>query len=439
MRMKGRGMVRNGYPVGIVLLSCLGGAQGLSAADPAPALVLDEVRVSARHREESAQQVPIALDVLDGEQLNDAGLYRTEDMQQRAPSLLVSAPNARYTSYGIRGLGSSSFNDGIDGSVGVFLDGVYLGRQGMSLYDLVDLQRVEVLRGPQGTLYGKNTSAGAINISSRAPTFEPEGSAEVSFGEHGLRQYRGTVSGALVDGLLAGRLTGYDVERDGLIDNVYDGSELRDQNRQGLRGQLLWTPSDTFRARLIGEYGWQDENTNVFMASHYSESTVKRAAFLGYRQLPIDPYARRVQQDEPNIIKTLQTGLTLELEGQLANGATLTSITGYRDWVYDADQDGDGTALSIAQNVAVRLDHHQFSQELRLADSPNEHFDYVAGLYYLRQSLNRELGVRFGDDAAAFFLGDRPELAMLGVTPGMIPPSLLDRGATGVRRRAAYG
>ncbi|WP_220812363.1 TonB-dependent receptor [Pseudomonas paralcaligenes] len=419
-------MVRNGYPVGIVLLSCLGGTQGLSAAETASALVLDEVKVSARHREESAQQVPIALSVLDGEQLNDAGIYRTEDMQQRAPSLLVSAPNARYTSYGIRGLGSSSFNDGIDGSVGVFLDGVYLGRQGMSLYDLVDLQRVEVLRGPQGTLYGKNTSAGAINISSRAPTFEPEGSAEVSFGEHGLRQYRGTVSGALVDGVLAGRLTGYDVERDGLIDNVYDGSELRDQNRQGLRGQLLWTPSDSFRARLIGEYGWQDEHTNVFMASNYSQATVKRAAFLGYRQLPIDPYARRVQQDEPNTIKTLQTGLTLELEGQLANGATLTSITGYRDWAYDADQDGDGTALSIAQNVAVRLDHHQFSQELRLADSPNEHFDYVAGLYYLRQSLSRELGVRFGDDAAAFFLGDRPELAMLGVTPGMIPPSLLD-------------
>ncbi|MDG9926522.1 MULTISPECIES: TonB-dependent receptor [unclassified Pseudomonas] len=419
-------MVRNGYPVGIVLLSCLGGTQGLSAAEAAPALVLDEVKVSARHREESAQQVPIALTVLDGEQLNDAGIYRTEDMQQRAPSLLVSAPNARYTSYGIRGLGSSSFNDGIDGSVGVFLDGVYLGRQGMSLYDLVDLQRVEVLRGPQGTLYGKNTSAGAINISSRAPTFEPEGSAEVSFGEHGLRQYRGTVSGALVDGVLAGRLTGYDVERDGLIDNVYDGSELRDQNRQGLRGQLLWTPSDSFSARLIGEYGWQDEHTNVFMASNYSQATVKRAAFLGYRQLPIAPYARRVQQDEPNTIKTLQTGLTLELEGQLANGATLTSITGYRDWAYDADQDGDGTALSIAQNVAVRLDHHQFSQELRLADSPNEHFDYVAGLYYLRQSLDRELGVRFGDDAAAFFLGDRPELAMLGVTPGMIPPSLLD-------------
>lgn len=411
-----------------VLLSCPGIAQAeQSPAERAPAaLVLDEVTVSARHREENARQVPIALDVLDGAQLNDAGIFRIGDMQQRVPSLLVSAPNERYTSYGIRGLGSSSFNDGIDGSVGVFLDGVYLGRQGMSLSDLVDLERVEVLRGPQGTLYGKNTSAGAINISSRAPTFEPEGNAEVSVGEYGLRQYRGTVSGPLVDGVLAGRLTGYDVERDGLIDNVHDGNDLRDQNRQGGRGQLLWTPSDDFSARLIGEYAWQDEHSNVFTTSNRSASTISRAAFLGYRQLPIDPYGRQVQQDEMNTIKTLQTGVTLELNRVLDGGATLTSISGYRDWTYDADQDGDGTALSIAENVSVRLPNHQFSQELRLADSPSEHLDYVVGLYYLRQKLNREVVARFGKDAAGFFLGDRPEIALFGITPEMIPASLLE-------------
>lgn len=431
--------LRGGYLLCFLCLSCLTPVHAAPPAAPghtehpgeplaghaAPALVLDEVTVSARHREERAQAVPIAMNVLDVEQLNDAGLLRSEDLQQRVPSLLVSVPNARYTSYGIRGLGSSSYNDGIDGSVGVFLDGVYLGRQGMSLGDLVDVQRVEVLRGPQGTLYGKNTTAGAINVSSRAPTFAPEGSAEVSMGEAGLRQYRGTLSGPLVDGVLAGRLTAYDVERDGLIDNVYDGSELREQNRQGLRGQLLWTPSEVFSARLIGEYAWQDEQTNSFAASNYSASTIKRAAFVGYRQLPIDPYARRVQQDEPNTVKTLQTGATLELNRLLDNGATLTSISGYRDWRYDADQDGDGTALSIAENVAVQLNQHQFSQELRLADSPNEHIDYVVGAYYLRQTLNRELGVRFGKDAAAFFLGDRPEVDLLGITPAMIPASLL--------------
>ncbi|WP_252272768.1 TonB-dependent receptor [Pseudomonas subflava] len=427
------------------LLALAAAPAAAEGAEPDAALTLDEVTVNARHREEPARTVPIALNALDGEALSEAGLFRTEDLQQRVPSLLVSVPNARYTSYGIRGLGSSTYNDGIDGSVGVFLDGVYLGRQGMSLSDLVDIERVEVLRGPQGTLYGKNTSAGTVNISSRMPTFAPEGSGEVSLGQDGLRQYRGTLSGPLVDGVLAGRLTAYDAERDGIVDNLYDGSELREQNRQGLRGQLLWTPSEAFSARLIGEYAWQDEQTNVFTASNFSQATRERAAFVGYRQLPIDPYARRVQQDQPNTIKTLQTGVTLELNRILDSGATLTSVTGYRDWTYDADQDGDGTALSIAENVAVQLDHHQFSQELRLADSPNEHLDYVVGLYYLRQQLNREVGVRFGDDAAAFFLGDRPEIDLLGITPGMIPPSLLEgahQAFDGEQRtdsRAAFG
>ncbi|MCQ4263347.1 TonB-dependent receptor [Stutzerimonas stutzeri] len=409
-----------------VLWAGSAGADDLEKPNGDAVLVLDEVMVSARHRQEPAQTVPIAISVVSGEQVGEAGLYRTEELQQRVPSLLVSVPNSRYTSYGIRGLGSSSFNDGIDGSVGVFLDGVYLGRQGMSLADLIDVDRVEVLRGPQGTLYGKNTTAGAINISSRAPTFEVEGAAEASLGENGLRQYRGTLSGPLIDGVLAGRLTGYDVKRDGVIDNLHGGADLRDQNRQGLRGQLLWEPSEVFTARLIGDYAWQDEQGNVFTASNYSQSSRKRAAFVGHRQLPIDPYARRVQQDEPNAIKTLQTGVTLELNRLLDSGAMLTSISGYRDWTYDGDQDGDGTPLSIAKNVAVQLNHHQVSQELRLADSPNEQFDYVVGLYYLRQKLNREVGVRFGEDAAAYFLGDRPEIDLLGITPAMIPASLLE-------------
>ena len=417
---------RSGLLCCLVLLGSTAARADTGSGATGSTLELEEVTVSARHRDESLQRVPIAIGVLDGQALNDAGLYRSEEMQQRVPSLLVSVPDPRYASYGIRGLGSSSFNDGLDGSVGVFLDGVYLGRQGMSLFDLADIERVEVLRGPQGTLYGKNTSAGAINIHSRAPTFESEGSAEVSFGEHGLRQYRGTISGALVDDVLAGRLTAYDVERDGLLDNLYDGSKLRDQNREGVRGQLLWTPNEVFSARLIGEYGWQDEQGGAFAASHYSQSSIRRAAFVGYRQLPIDPYARRVQQDEQNRVTTLQNGVTLQMDLQLDGGATLTSITGYRDWAYEADRDGDGTPLSIARNVTVQLDQQQFSQELRLSDSPSEQLDYVVGLYYLRQTLDREVDVLFGRDAAAYFLGDRPELALLGITSAMVPASLLE-------------
>jgi len=400
---------------------------------PERVLQLDEVRVTARHRNEQAEDVPIALNVLDGSRLDDEALHRLEDIQQAVPSLLVSVPNARFASYGIRGLGSSAYNDGLEGSVGIFLDGVYLGRGGMAASELADIERVEVLRGPQGTLFGKNTTAGAVNMFSRAPTFEPEGSAELTYGQQGLRQYRGSFSGALVDEVLAGRFTAYDSSRDGQIENLHDGRDLGNQQRQGFRGQLLWTPNERFSARLIGEYAWQHEHSNVFLPSHYSQQTLARAAYVGYRPLPADPYAREVQHDQRNVTQTRQNGLTLQLDHQLDNGMTLTSISGYRDWHYQADLDADGGALDVAE-VGARLDQHQFSQELRLSDSYGETLDYVVGLYYLRQHFNRRIGVGFGEDAASFFLGDRPELQALGITPAMIPASLLSG-----TRQAFYG
>ncbi len=395
--------------------------QTVAVSEP---LQLEEVRVSARHRDERAGDVPVAMNVLDGERLDAQALHDMEAIQQAVPALLVSVPNQRYASYGIRGLGSSAYNDGLEGSVGVFLDGVYLGRAGMSVSELTDIERIEVLRGPQGTLYGKNTTAGAVNVFSRAPTFTPEGNAEITYGEHGTEQYRGTFSGPLVDGVLAGRLTAFDVSRDGLIDNRYDGHGLANQNRQGVRGQLLFTPTDTFSARLIGEYGWQDEHSNVFLPSHYSQQTVQRAAYVGYRPLKVDPYKREVQQDQRNSTQTLQNAVTLQLDQQMANGATLTSISGYRDWRYSTDLDGDGGGLDVAK-VGAELDHHQFSQELRLSDSLGDTLEYVVGAYYLKQHFNRQVDVGFGDDAAAFFLGDRPEVKLLGIRPSMIPQSLL--------------
>ncbi|TBV01206.1 TonB-dependent receptor [Pseudomonas dryadis] len=412
----------------IWLLSLAGPALATPLPDDSVWL-LDAINVSARHREEPAQQVPIAIDVLDDEQLGSAGLYRAETLAQRIPGLMLTAPNPRYAAYGIRGLGSSSANDGLDGSVALFADGVYLGRQGMSLLDFGDIERVEVLRGPQGTLYGKNSTAGAINLLSRAPSFVSEGRAEVSLGQDGLRQYRASVSGPLVEGVLAARLSAYDLVRDGAIDNRYNGESLGEEDRQGVRGQLLWTPGERFSARLIAEYAGQDESA-VLTASQFSTATRQRAAYLGYSLLPVAPYARRVQHNEPNDLETLQRALTLQLDGELDNGMTLTSISGYRDWVYDGEQDADGTALSVARSAA-RLDHHQFSQELRLAQAFGERFDYVLGLYYLRQRLQRQVNVAFGDDAAAYFLGDRPETAQLGITPAMIPPSLLQ----GARQR----
>ena len=207
--------------------------------------------VGASHREEPNQRVPASVSVIEGDRLHDADLGA---LAQRVPGLMLSAPNPRYAAIGIRGLGTSSANDGLDGSVAVFLDGVYLGRQGMTPLDFGDIERVEILRGPQATLYGKNATAGAISLTSRMPSFVNQGQGEIRMGQDGLRHYRASVSGPLIDDELAGRLSVFEVSRDGDIDNRFNGERLNEQDRQGFRGQLLWMPNERFSARLIGDY-----------------------------------------------------------------------------------------------------------------------------------------------------------------------------------------
>ncbi|MBH3340596.1 TonB-dependent receptor [Pseudomonas mendocina] len=410
----------------------------------ADVLQLEEISIiGASHRSEPARQVPGSVLSIDGQRLREAGLDDVGTLAQHVPGLMLSAPNPRYTAIGIRGLGSSSANDGLDGSVAVYLDGVYLGRQGMIPLDFADFERVEILRGPQATLYGKNATAGAINLSSRMPSFVNEGQGEISLGQDGLRHYRASLSGPLVEEVLAARLSVFDVSRDGDIDNRFNGRQLNEQDRQGLRGQLLWTPNEHFSARLIGEYTARDESA-VLTASHLSATTRQRAAFVGYQPLPVAPFARRVEQNDGNSLHTVQRGLTLQLDQHLGNELTLTSISGYRDWSYDSRHDADSMAISVARSE-VGLDHHQFSQEFRLAQSLGPRFDYLLGAYYLQQRLERDVDVAFGRDAAAFFLGDRPEVAVLGITPTMVPAYLLQgaeqyfRGGQDSDTQAVFG
>ena len=398
-------------------------------------LVLDEMTVTARHREEASQQVPVSLTVLDGAQLDEAGLHDLQAIQQRVTGLVVSGHDARYAGFGLRGFGATAYNDGLEGSVGTFVDGVYLARQGLAFSELLDIERIEVLRGPQGTLFGKNTSAGALNIVTRQPTFHPEASLEARFGEYGVRQYRGMLSGPLQNGVLAGRLSAFDSSADGWVENLAEGSRLGGRDGQGLRGQLLWTPNLDFSARLIADYARQHQPGYVLQANHYSTQTRSRAAFVGYPLPEADPFQREVRLDEPGRTRTLQNGLSLELNWDLDEAVRLTSITAYRDWDYRSLRDGDGTALLVAKSD-TGLEHRQFSQELRLTGTAGASIDYVVGLYYLRQRLDREIGVDFGEDAAAWFVGDRlADLRQLyGInftSPNQVPGLLLN----GARQR----
>ena len=393
-------------------------------------LELDETTVTARRREEDPQHVPIPINVLYGDQLDEAGLHRLQDIQQRVPGLVVSGHDARYAGFGLRGFGATAYNDGLEGSAGTYVDGVYQARQGMAFTELMDIERIEVLRGPQGTLFGKNTTAGALNIVTRQPTFQPEASLEASYGERGLREYRGTISGPLQDDVLAGRLNVFDSASDGSVKNLQDGTRLGDADSQGLRGQLLWTPTPDFSARLIADYAEQNEAGNVLLVNHYSSQTRKRAQFLGYPLSEPDPYKREARIDAPGRPQTLQNGVSLELNWDLDEAMRFTSITAYRDWDYRATRDSDSTALSVAESE-TELGHRQFSQEWRLSGSVGSSVDYVAGLYYLRQQLDREIDAEFGKDAAPWFVGDQLEQLqkLYGITftdPKQVPAQLLE-------------
>ena len=175
--------------------------------------------VTARHTQEREQDVPISMSVVTSDSLDQTGGYTLADIQHTIPGLVSYNSNPRNSSVGIRGLGVTSAQDGLDTSVGVYVDGVYLGRPGMALDDLIDVDQIEVLRGPQGTLYGRNSSAGAINITTKAPSFTPSLTAELSSGSYTYNQERFTATGPLIDGLLAFRLTGFNTYRDGYTDN----------------------------------------------------------------------------------------------------------------------------------------------------------------------------------------------------------------------------
>ncbi|MCT5017024.1 TonB-dependent receptor [Pseudomonas aeruginosa] len=369
-------------------------AADAEAAQSAPAAKSDSqlktVTVTARRREESAQDVPTPMSVLDGQALESQRIYRIQDLQQLVPSVNVAYMHARQSSVSIRGLGNNPASDGLEGSVGLYLDNVYLGRPGMAVFDLMDIEQLEVLRGPQGTLFGKNTTAGVINISTRAPSFTPERSIETSVGEDGYFQTKGTISGPLSD-TLAGRFSAYRTRNDGDIKNEYDGHTLNGGSRQGFRGQLLYKPNERFNLRWIGDYNEEDSSagTRVLFSTGPTINGVNRyesrAAAAGATL--VDGSKRKVNLDNDQHVTVFQGGTSLEANWTLDNDFTLTSVSSYRWWDFTPRND-DGLNVPAAYNAGVSVRDKQWSQEFRLASPTGGFFDYVLGAYYFGSDLD---------------------------------------------------
>ncbi len=371
---------------------------------------LPAVTVTSRRREENDQDVPIPTSVLEGDSLDAQRVYRVEDLQQLLPSTSVAYINARQSSIAVRGLGNNPANDGLEGSTGVYLDNVYLGRPGMVVFDLLDIEQIELLRGPQGTLFGKNTTAGLLNVHTRPPTFTPERSVQLSVGQRGLVQTQAIMSGKITDDV-AGRLLVYDAHDQGSITNIANGKHLNGGTRTGLRGQLLFQPDDNFSLRLIADYHIERSSYGTQVLYNLGPGLAfRRATIAGATNIPNDPTRYEVNLDGRQHVSVDQGGLSAEANWRLPSGFRLTSITAGRMWDYQPSND-DNVNVPVTRNSGFNVQHRQFSQELRLSSPAGRSVDYVVGAYYYHQKMRNKLFTDFGSAA---------DVALSGVPSGLL-------------------
>jgi iron complex outermembrane receptor protein len=386
-------------------------------------VAVEQVTVTARRREENAQEVPVALSVIGIQQIEATGSYNVAQLSQLTPSVQFFSSNPRNTAITIRGLGTSFglTNDGLEPGVGLYIDQVYMSRPAAATFDLIDIERVEVLRGPQGTLFGKNTTAGAINVSIQQPTFERHIQAEVSAGNYGFFQGKATISGPIADNVLAGRLSVSGTLRDGVVQNVTTGKDVNNQNDFGTRAQLLYRADESFSLRIAADYNRQQ---TICCAQGFVRvgTTLKPAAqqfpalaaAAGYTPASLDPFDRKIDTNTPAQANQVIGGVSAIADWDFGP-ATLTSVTAWRTWNWDPSNDRDFTRLSI-QTKSINPDNqNQYSQEFRVASNGKQTVDYVAGVFAFHQKIDATPIAEYGADATRWLL-----------TPLTLPANLLD-------------
>lgn len=409
--------------IGVAPLALVAAAPAMAAsADAAPqaataattSAAADEgdggiILVTARHRAETSQAVPISLSVLSGEHIDRTGSFNIGRIQQLTPTLQFYSQNPRNTSLNIRGLGSplGLTNDGIEQGVGIYVDDVYYARVASATFDFLDVDRVEVLRGPQGTLYGKNTTAGAVNITTRAPTFDFSARAEASVGNYGFNQFKGAVSGPLSD-KVAVRFALSSTNRNGTVYNQATGHSINGQNNIGGRAQVLWKPSDSVKFTLSGD--WSRQNPECCGLVYARVGTTQRAAnrqytqlasTLGYTVPSTNPFDRIADLDTP--LRALNESGGLSLKAEIDTGlGKVTSITGWRFWHWDPSNDRDYLGLPITTVSQNPSQQHQYSEEVRLAHE-GKRIDFTVGAFGFYQQV-RTQGLQVQGSAASKWL-----------------------------------
>jgi len=392
--------------------------QAADSAEPGAANVPENVIIiSARRRAEAAQEVPIAIATLDARTINDTGAFSVQKIQQLAPTLQVYSSNPRNTAVNIRGIGVpfGLTNDGFEQGVGIYIDDVYLSRPASAVFDFLDVQQVEVLRGPQGTLYGKNTTAGAINIRTNQPTFRFEGAAEVSLGSYEFKQAKAAVSGPLTD-TLAARVAGSLTDRRGTIFNVTSGNWIQEQDNLGVRGQLLWRPGDSLDITLAGDYSKQNPECcgSVFVRHGPTQRAAARqypalAAALGYAPPSLDPFGRLSDLDSDLNAGNTIGGASLRGVWEIGDRSTVTSVTAWRFWDWKPENDRDFTSLAIVALSQNPSQQDQYTQEFRYNYS-SDNINAVLGAFAFKQRIDTQGTEAQGTDASRWNLTNADQI-----------------------------
>jgi len=390
-----------------------------------PARLTEGVVVTARRVEEAVQEVPIPVSVLSGELVSSAGAFNVNRVKELIPTVQFYSSNPRNSSVTIRGIGSpfGLTNDGIEPGVGMYIDGVFYARPASATLDFLDVAQVEVLRGPQGTLFGKNTTAGAINVTSKRPNFTPESNLELAYGSDSFMQAKASLSGPLSD-KVAGRLSFSGTGREGFIFNTVTQNETNTLNNLGFRGQMLIVPSKRVAVNVSVDHTRQRPEGYAQVIAGVAP-TLRPAnrqwaqiiSDLNYTPPSYNAFDRLTDTDTSWQSNQDLGGASVNVDWTVGPGR-VTSTTAYRYWHWDPSNDRDFIGLPVTSISAAPSKQHQWTQEVRYAGALSPRVNLVTGIFAFNQALdsNPSFKQEQGSAAARFLLAPSAAAA----TPGLL-------------------
>jgi len=395
---------KKGRASGLKAMLYLGAGVTAFTAFAAPALAQEEaddqprtletVTITATKREQTLQDVPVAVSVVDDAEIDRAVIVDLDDLQSIVPSLSVGQlQSSANTNFVIRGFGNGANNAGIEPSVGVFIDGVYRSRSASQISDLPNIERIEVLRGPQSTLFGKNASAGVISVVTKKPQYEFGGEVDATISNFNGYRLNGYVTGPITENL-AGAISATYNKRDGYVEDLGNGPDQNERNRYGIRGDLLFEPTSDISFRLMADYDVIDE-VCCAAGNVVNGPTGAIIRALGGNLVVEDPFAYKVFYNFGSTNKIDNGGVSLQGDIDLGE-VQLTSITAYRQSKLDTNQDSDFTSADLIGRNANLTDIQTFTQELRISSSGQGNLDWMLGAFFFDETVEIENDFRFG-------------------------------------------